>query len=161
MFRYSRLTLVREIFALLIAVAVLSPFYLLVNIALKPNADLLGQPAVAPPTTITFENFATAAEGSSDGNLWLGMLNSIIITGGSLVCLIALGSITAYRIVGKPGRAGRLWFLAVLIGIILPFQLAMIPVFIAFRNLGLLGTQISMIILYTGLLMPLAVFLYA
>jgi raffinose/stachyose/melibiose transport system permease protein len=161
MLRYTRWTFVREVATLLAALLLLSPFYLLVNTSLKPDRDILGQPAVASPTEVTWSNFGHAAAGNSNGNLWEGMLNSVIITGGSLILLVALGSIAAYTIARRPGRAGKLWSITVLIGIIMPFQLGMIPVFIVFRSLGLLGTHMSMILLYTGLLMPLAVFFYA
>jgi raffinose/stachyose/melibiose transport system permease protein len=159
--RYTRRTAVREVLTVIGALILLSPFYLLVNIAFKPDSDLLGQPAVAPPTSFSPENFANAVQGSTNGNLWTGMLNSIIITGGSLILLIAFGSVAAYVITRRPGRLSRIWFALYLVGIVLPFQLGMIPTFIVMRNLGLLGTHIGMILLYGGLLMPLAVFLYA
>jgi raffinose/stachyose/melibiose transport system permease protein len=46
------------------------------------------------------------------------------------------------------------------LGLILPVQLGLIPIFVAMRDLQLIGTYAGMIILYTGLLMPLSVFLY-
>ena len=46
------------------------------------------------------------------------------------------------------------------IGIILPFQLAIIPLYVAMRHLGLVGNYLGMIVLNVGLLMPLTVFLY-
>ena len=47
-----------------------------------------------------------------------------------------------------------------MLGIILPFQLALIPLFVAMLHLGLVGNYLGMIVLNTGLLMPLTVFLY-
>ena len=47
-----------------------------------------------------------------------------------------------------------------MVGIILPFQLAIIPLFVAMRDLGLIGNYLGMIVLNVGLLMPLTVFLY-
>ncbi|BDZ47738.1 carbohydrate ABC transporter permease [Naasia aerilata] len=87
-------------------------------------------------------------------------MNSVIITVGSVVMLIVFGSIAAYVISRRPGRLGGAAYVSFVVGIILPFQLAIIPVYVALRVLGLLGTHIGMIILYTGLLMPLTVFLY-
>jgi raffinose/stachyose/melibiose transport system permease protein len=160
-YRYTRKTLVREVIVILLALLMLSPFYLLVNIAFKPDQDLLGRPAAALPSAVTLENFGRAAEGTSNGNLWLGMLNSALITGGTLLLLVAFGSIAAFAIARRPGRTSRWLFVLYLVGLILPFQLGMIPAFVAMRNLHLLGTHAGMILLYSGLLMPLAVFLYA
>ena len=41
-----------------------------------------------------------------------------------------------------------------------PFQLAIIPLFVAMRDVGLVGNYLGMIVLNIGLLMPLTVFLY-
>jgi raffinose/stachyose/melibiose transport system permease protein len=46
------------------------------------------------------------------------------------------------------------------VGIILPFQLAIIPIFVGMKHLGLVGNYLGMIVLNVGLLMPLTVFLY-
>jgi raffinose/stachyose/melibiose transport system permease protein len=46
------------------------------------------------------------------------------------------------------------------LGIIIPFQLTVLPLFVLFRNLGLIGTYLGMIILWVGILTPLTVFLY-
>jgi ABC-type glycerol-3-phosphate transport system permease component len=47
-----------------------------------------------------------------------------------------------------------------LLGIILPFQLALIPLYQLMRDLQLLGTYTSLIIFYTGHQLPFTVFLY-
>jgi raffinose/stachyose/melibiose transport system permease protein len=52
-------------------------------------------------------------------------------------------------------------YVAFVVGIILPSQLAVVPLFVVMRNLGLVGTYPGMIILYVGLLTPFAVFLYS
>jgi len=47
-----------------------------------------------------------------------------------------------------------------LLGIILPFQLGMIPLFRFVDDLGLLGSYQGMIVFYTGIQLPFTVFLY-
>jgi raffinose/stachyose/melibiose transport system permease protein len=48
-----------------------------------------------------------------------------------------------------------------LIAILLPTQLGIVPLYVEARTLGLVGTPWGMIVVYTGMLMPLSVFLYA
>lgn len=48
-----------------------------------------------------------------------------------------------------------------LIAIILPTQLGTVPLYMGARALGLTGSLWGMIVLYTGMLLPLAIFLYA
>lgn len=158
--RYSPRTFLLEIVVILIAIALLVPFYLLVNVALKGNTDAFMSPALQPPSPPTGAAFVDAWGGSTTGSIPQGLLSSAIITAGSLVVLIAFGSIAAYTISRIPGRLSNWLYILFLVGIILPFQLGMLPVYVVLRSVGLLGTQAGMIILYSGLLMPLAVFLY-
>ncbi|MCM0616828.1 carbohydrate ABC transporter permease [Paenarthrobacter sp. TYUT067] len=151
----------REIIVIAIALAMLIPFYFLIVMAFKPDSEVITTSAYAPAQAPTAGAFAEAWGAEGNKSLAMGMLNSIIITGGSVVMLVAIGSITAYSISRMPGRPGKLLRVLVLIAMILPFQLGMVPVYVAMRNLHLLGTYPGMIILYTGLFMPLAVFLYS
>ena len=140
--------------------ALMIPFYFLVNVALKGDTDAFLSPAIALPNPPTGSAFIDAWAGSATGSIPQGLLSSVIITAGSLVVLIAFGSIAAYTITRRPGKLSNGLYILFLIGIILPFQLGMVPVYVVMRSFGLVGTQIGMIVLYSGLLMPLAVFLY-
>ena len=85
----------------------------------------------------------------------------MIITVGSIVGLVIIGSLAAYVIARSTRRWANIAFYLFLIAIILPTQLGLIPLYIGARQLGLVGSLWGMIILYTGMLMPLSVFLYA
>jgi raffinose/stachyose/melibiose transport system permease protein len=158
--RYTKWTFAREALILLVAVILLLPFYLLVNVSLKSDSEAISTPAILPPTQPTFSAFVDAASGNGSRNIPLGMINSTIITAGALILLILIGSIAAYTLSRRPGKLSNGLYIVFLIGIILPFQLGIIPAYVVMRSVGLLGTHIGMILLYTGLLMPLAVFLY-
>ena len=70
------------------------------------------------------------------------------------------GSLCAYTIARRKGRLSNVVYILFVVGIILPFQLAIIPLFVAMLHLGLVGNYAGMILLNVGLLMPLTVFLY-
>ena len=74
--------------------------------------------------------------------------------------MIVLGSLCAYTLARRRGRLSNLIYTGFAIGIILPFQLAIIPLYVAMLHLGLVGNYLGMIVLNIGLLMPLTVFLY-
>lgn len=158
--KYTPRMLVREIVLVIAGLIILIPFYMLVVTALKTPAEVASTSAMALPSSISFEGFAIAFEGQGNRNVALGFMNSAIITVGSVALLIAIGSIAAYTIARRPGRLGNAAYLTFVVGIILPFQLAMIPTYVALRSVGLLGTHFGMIAVYVGLLMPLTVFLY-
>ena len=50
MFRYTKLTLLREVGLWALALIFLAPFYFLVTTALKPDSELFTTSALAPPT---------------------------------------------------------------------------------------------------------------
>ncbi len=61
MFRYTKLTLLREILLWVLAAVFLLPFYFLVTIALKPDSEIYTTSAVAPPKEPTLRHFGAAA----------------------------------------------------------------------------------------------------
>jgi raffinose/stachyose/melibiose transport system permease protein len=161
MFRYTKATALREGIVWVIALLTLLPFYFLVITALKPDEDLLTTGTSAPPSRPTVENFAEVLTNTGDNSILLALLHSVVITVGSIVGLVAFGSLAAYVLARTTRRWGTVTFYLFLIAIILPTQLGLIPLYIGARQLGLVGSMWGMIILYVGTLMPLAVFLYA
>ena len=161
MFRYTRATAVREVVVWIIGLASLLPFYFLLITAMKPDEQLLTTGSSTPPSRPTVENFTEILSGGGDSNILLGLVNSAIITVGSIVGLVIFGSLAAYVLARTTRRWGTVTFYLFLIAIILPTQLGLVPLYVGARNLGLVGNAWGLIILYVGTLMPLAVFLYA
>lgn len=161
MFRYTRHTLVREVVFWVVAVLYLAPFYFLVTIALKDDTEVFATSKLAPPAAPTLDNFAKVLTATGNSNVLLGLLNSVLITGGSILMMVLLGSLTGYVISRSTRQWSTLVYYLFLIAIVLPTQLGTVPLYIGARALGLTGSVWGMIILYSGMLMPLAIFLYA
>jgi len=154
--RYDRRAFARELTLLAVAAIWWVPFYFLVIVALKPDTEALEDP-LSFPKEIHLANFSTAWQQAALGR---SLLNSFIITGGSVAALIAIGSICAYTIARRPGRMGSALYLLFVLGIILPFQLGLVPAYAVMRNINLVGSYLGIILLYTGIWMPFSVFLY-
>jgi raffinose/stachyose/melibiose transport system permease protein len=157
--RYSRRTLLRELALILGAAAFCVPFYLLVAIALETTAQTYKTP-LSLPESPQWGNFSEAWSTGGQNGLGSALVSSLIITVSSVAGLIVLGSLGAYAIARHNGRLSDAVYILFVLGIILPFQLAIIPLFVAMRHLGLVGNYAGMIVLNIGLLMPLTVFLY-
>jgi raffinose/stachyose/melibiose transport system permease protein len=154
--RYNRRAFGRELTLLVVAAIWWVPFYFLVIISLKPDLEALQSP-LSFPKNVHLANFSTAWH---DAALGRSLLNSIIITGGSVVALIAIGSICAYTIARRPGRMSTALYILFVLGIILPFQLGLVPTYAVMRHIHLVGSYLGIILLYTGVWMPFSVFLY-
>ncbi len=159
MFPYTRRTFARELLLLAVGAIWAIPFFLLVMISLKPSGEMLMDPT-AVPKQLDASNFSQAWKGSAGVSLGEALVNSVVITLGSVVALVAIGSICAYVVARRGGRMGAGLYGLFVVGIILPFQLGIVPAYAVLRQLNLAGTYPGMILLYTGLLMPLTVFLY-
>ena len=161
MFRYTKLTALREFGFWLVALVFLLPFYFLVTTALKSDREVITSSTLAPPTAPDFGNFVAVLTATGNSNVIMGLINSVIITAGSIVLMVLLGSLTGYVIARSTRRWSRVVYYLFLVAIVLPTQLGTVPLYIGARSLGLTGSAWGMIILYTGMLLPLAIFLYA
>ena len=144
-----------QVFVLVMAVPFLVPIYILVNLSLKNKADSV-HPLV-PVTNPTFQNFIDAWEQAGLGG---ALLNGLIITVASVAILVVIASLASYTIARSTRRWANLAFYGFLLGMIVPFQLAMFPLFSTLRALDLIGTLQGMVIYHVGHLLPFAVFMY-
>ncbi|MFJ4036711.1 carbohydrate ABC transporter permease [Microbacterium sp. NPDC090007] len=161
MFRYTKLTGLREVLFWIAALAFLLPFYFLVTTALKSDREVITSSTLAPPTAPDLSNFVQVLTATGNSNVVMGLVNSVVITAGSIVLMVLLGSLTGYVIARSTRRWSRAVYYLFLVAIVLPTQLGTVPLYIGARSLGLTGSAWGMIILYTGMLLPLAIFLYA
>ena len=157
--RYTRRTLARELALILLAIVFSLPFYLLVALALESTSESSRTP-LSFPWPPHLGNFSQAWNTGGQAALSHALWSSLVITVSSVVSLIVLGSLCAYALARHSGRVSTAVYLLFVLGIILPFQLAIIPLYVAMRHVGLVGDYLGMIVLNTGLLMPLTVFLY-
>jgi raffinose/stachyose/melibiose transport system permease protein len=156
--RYTSRTFLREALLWVIAIVWWIPFYVLVAGALKPMSDTSSP--LSPPSHPTTSNFPKAWTGTANGTLGDALKSSVIITFFSVLLLVAIGSVTSYAVARRPGKTGVVLYGLFVLGIILPFQLGVVPAYVALRHVHLVGTYLGLILLYTGLLLPLSVFLY-
>jgi raffinose/stachyose/melibiose transport system permease protein len=145
-----------ELVLIAVAVVFLFPVYALITLAFKTPSQIADSP-LSPPTSPTFDNFGNAW---SEASLGSALVNSAIITALSLLLLIVIGSTGAYYLARCVSGLGYGLYVLFLLGIILPFQLGMIPLYKLVDSLGWLGTYQGMILFYTGIQMPFTIFLY-
>ena len=157
-FRYSRWSLAREIAFVAGALVFCVPLYLLVVISLKGPNEALVEP-LSPPSSPAFGNYSAAAR-SQPVSMLSAMVNSAVITFATVALLIVFGSLCAYAIARHRTRLNSTLYYLFVIGIILPHQAAILPLFSALKELGLTGSRVGVILVYTGFMMPLTVFLY-
>jgi len=117
-----------------------------------------GEAIVMPPSLIfspTLENYITAWDSGIASFLW----NSFIIVGISTIFALVLGVSAAYALSMfglKKADDILFWFISTKL---LPAVGVLIPVYIVFKQLGLLDSHFALILIYTAMNIPLAVWM--
>ena len=155
MYRYTRRTGVLEVVMFLVALVFMIPIYVLVNLSIRPQSDLSSP--LAPTMSPVFTNFADAW---AQSNLGVAMMWSGVITVATVLLLVATGSLAAYSIARVTNRWGSVAFYLFMIGLLVPFQLGLVPLYKNLASMGIIGTPLPLILIYLGLRLPFTVFLY-
>ncbi|MFJ6651878.1 carbohydrate ABC transporter permease [Microbacterium sp. NPDC091313] len=154
--RYTFKTAILEAVLILAGVIFVAPLVILVSVALRNPDAQAGFLGFTWP--LNFGNFATAWTESAMG---ASLLNSALITASSVALIVALASTAAYTLARKARGWSRGVFFLFLAGFLFPGQLAMLPLYLWFASIGLVGTPIAVIAINVGVFLPFAIFLYA
>lgn len=132
-------------------------FWLFIN-SLKTNSEFLNNPSYALPQEWAWGNYAEAWQ---TANLSTTITNSVLVTVPSLILIVLLGTAAGFalEVMVWKGRGGVL--LLILGGIMIPGQMIVLPLFTAFFNIGITGSLLPLILIYTGTGLPLTVFMMA
>jgi raffinose/stachyose/melibiose transport system permease protein len=142
----------------LIVIVQVYPLAWLFLTSVRTEQDFAAGNPFALPTEITFDNYARAF---ATGNLGLNIVNSLVVTLGANVCIVLLGMMAAYAIQVLGFRLSRVVRALFLIGIIVPVQIALVPLFIDYSSVNLLDTYLSMIIPLAGFALPMSIYLFS
>jgi raffinose/stachyose/melibiose transport system permease protein len=119
--------------------------------SLRPKKELLSS-TFGWPNVLNLGNFRKLFV---DAGFSTYFLNSVLILVGSLLVVIVLSSMVAYGIGRFQFRFKSGLLIYFLIGLMFPVQLGIVPIFLLIRDLGLLNSQWSVIlVLSAGLSMP-------
>ena len=140
-----------EIFSVLVW---LFPLIWLVLTSLKPEADVVTKTISFLPKKITFENYIKAFTSTY---ILRWMMNSIIISFITMVITLVIDAPIAYAFakIKFPGRSALFWL--VMAGMMIPFQVLIIPLYLQFNTMGLVNTMASAII--PRLALPIGIFI--
>ena len=123
----------------------LAPGLYMVSLSLMDNPQLFSGRLVPWPAHP--ENYPRAWVASNIGRLYW---NSIYVSTVSMVLTVALSALAGYGLARIPFAGRGLVYGIVLVGLTIPLQIALIPLFINLRTLGLINTPFALIGPYTA-----------
>jgi ABC-type glycerol-3-phosphate transport system permease component len=149
------------VFAALVgyAVWVVFPMLWVAYSSLKPDEAIFRDTFALPaPGDLRFDNYVEAWTESRFGDYFF---NSVLVTTTSVAGIVFLGAMAAYALARFHHPVGPATFWLFLAGMMIPAQLAMVPLFFELRALGLLNSRLGLILVYTANGLPFAIFILA
>lgn len=153
--RYNGRMLGLEIVMILISLVFLAPFYFLIVNSVKPFSEIMSDSA-SWPKVFQWVNYANAWKVTRFPEAFM---NSFVITVVGVALLGLFSCMGAYRMVRSNTLFNRLFLLALVAAMVVPFQSIMMPLIRIISELGLMNTKTGLIITYLGLSAPMAIFL--
>ncbi|GAB7051000.1 carbohydrate ABC transporter permease [Catenuloplanes indicus] len=137
---------------------VMLPIYWVVITSFKTRATYFITNTFAPPADPTFENYLTVIE----SGFIRYFLNSVIVTAGAVIPAVAVSFMASYAIVRG---AGNRWLRSIntlfLLGLAIPLQAVVIPIYLIIIRIQMYDTLAAIIMPSIAFAIPLSVLVLA
>ena len=149
--------LFNHLILMILAMTIILPLLVLLFNSVKPQSEFATNP-LGFPNEIRLMNYYDAWMIGGYARIFL---NSFILVVGTLIVNLTLSGMAAFSlaVLNPRGKMTIVLGIYLLVGISIPAQMFILPLFILWKNLYLTNTRIGLIIIYSALNAPFAVFL--
>lgn len=146
------------ILAFLLIVSIYPVIWLLIS-SFKSQTEFTLNSVFSLPSSLSagIENYVDAW---TTGNMGTAFVNSVICTMGSMILIIVTAMPISFAISKMRWKLSRRVEGFITFGLLIPAQVALIPLFSIYNNAGLTNSRIGLILLYTAQSLPLSVMLF-
>ena len=113
------------------------PILYMVSTSFMDRNDLLDSSVKWIPSSLYLKNYLDAAKSM---NFWVTLGKGIVIAGVPTICNVFVGMIVGYGFARYDFKLKKLFMAILLFSYILPDQVTMIPTYVLFNNMKILGT---------------------
>lgn len=149
---------------IVVALYYLLPLYVMIVTSLKGMPEIRLGNIFSPPMEITFEPWvkawATACTGLNCDGLSRGFWNSVRITVPSVLLSIAIASVNGYALANWRFKGADTFFIILIVGAFIPYQVMIYPIVIILREIGIYGTLTGLVIVHSIFGMPILTLLF-
>ncbi|MAS33285.1 MAG: thiamine ABC transporter ATP-binding protein [Anaerolineaceae bacterium] len=132
----------------LLCLVIMGPVATAILGSIRTTGEFLTTPFGLPQHGIQWQNYS---EILINPVFWNALKNSLVITGGVTILNITLSSTLAFAFTRIDFRGRTLMFNIILLGLLFPLVVAILPIFIQVRQLGLINNM-------WGVILPLVAF---
>ena len=142
---------------IVVSVAILFPLVYAVLGGFKTNGQLAANPGAILPTDWVFSNYADVLFGEYAPTFWRQALNSVIVAAVAVVLTVSLASGAAFVFarMAFPGREAL--YLLFVFGLLFPSAVAILPLYILVRELGLSASLLGVALPQAAFALPLTI----
>ncbi|GAA0990304.1 carbohydrate ABC transporter permease [Subtercola frigoramans] len=129
------------------------PLYVVLSASLQPRSSYLKGGPLSLPSSLTLENYASVFQ----NGFLLYLLNTVLVGIGVVALVLVLVLPLAYGVVRGRGRINMATFRVFLLGLAIPSQAVIIPLFLLINQLGLYDTLWAIILPTAAFSLPVSV----
>ncbi len=134
---------------------VLAPMLLILLNSMRPTRQIFREP-IGLPESINLDSYVRAW---GEANFSEYFVNSVVIVVASVTLATAVSALAAYILGRHSFRGSTVLAIFFLSGLLLPFRLAIMPLFLLLQDLGLVDTRLGLILVYAATGIPFSVFI--
>ncbi|NUR91252.1 MAG: carbohydrate ABC transporter permease [Nonomuraea sp.] len=155
MTRWNTRNLLIYLFLGAIALSTASAFGWVFSVSLKTNTEFLQTSPWAPARSWQWGNYAEAWQNAHVG-AYFG--NSVLVSLSATALGVVLSALAAYPLARIPFKLGGTVLSVFLLGLMVPWMVTFIPLYLTLQDLGLLDSRIGLILVYATYNLPFNVF---
>lgn len=125
----------------------LFPLYWLFTFSLKDNKEIFSENVIGLPKKWVWSNYTTAL---TRGNMALYFLNSVIVTGITILIALLCGLMASYALTKLVWKGRNFANNIFMLGLTIPIHAAILPIFIILRNLRMTNSYQALFIPYAA-----------
>ena len=137
---------------LLVLICVVPVLYIILG-GFRTNSQITRDPA-GMPNPWNFENYATVVSSST---FWVELVNSLIVSVGTMVGVVVLALMVSFVIARYRFRFSRMLYTLFSAGMMFPITVAITPLYLLLRNLHLINSQLGIILPQIAFGLPQAI----
>lgn len=141
---------------IIVSGAALFPIYMALINSVKTDGEIMNN-ILALPSTPVFANYAVAFEQT---HFLRSVWNTVVVVAVALSGIVVLAAMAGYKLSRTRGVLSGVLFGAFVMSMLIPFHSIMITLTRVSRTLHVQGSTVGLGLIYIGLGVPMAVFLY-
>jgi raffinose/stachyose/melibiose transport system permease protein len=155
--RLEPLDIVRYVILVVVAVAVLLPLVYAVLGGAKNNGQLMGNPVALIPDPWVLTNYTDVLFGANSKDFWQQFENSLVVAIISVSLTVVLASLAAFTFARMVFRGREAIYTLFTLGLLFPSAVAILPLFILIREVGLNGSLLGVALPQAAFALPLTI----